>query len=80
MNTITKFADAWKVYGTKHKYSYYRKKPIVIKAIQMDKEFQIETLEGTMKGKKEDYLLEGLKGEVYPCDKEIFEKTYNKAI
>ena len=52
------------------------KRPIVIQAEQQDKEFEVETLEGTMKGKAGDYLIIGIKGEKYPCDKEIFEASY----
>lgn len=75
---ITKFADAWKLYGTKYDWANYKKKPVVVKAIQMDKEFTVQTMEGLMKGKEGDYLIEGIKQEVYPCDKDIFEKTYSK--
>ena len=76
---ITKFADAWKVYNTKYDWFHCRKKPVIIKAIQMDKPFKVKTKEGvSLAGKKNDYLLEGVAGEVYPCDKEIFEKTYKK--
>lgn len=52
------------------------KKPIPIKCIQIDEPFLVETLEGTMKGKKGDWLMVGINGEMYPCDKDIFEKTY----
>jgi len=75
---IKKFADAWKKYGTKYDWFHCRKKPITIKAIQMDKDFEVETLEGNHKGKAGDYLLEGVKQEVYPCRKDIFEETYKK--
>jgi len=79
MKIIRKFADSWKVYGTKYDWFNCRKKPVIIKAIQMDKEFKVATKEGvSLAGKKDDYLLEGVEGEVYPCDKNIFEKTYNK--
>jgi len=43
-------------------------------------EFKVDTLEGTMKGKPGDYLVQGINGEQYPCDKEIFEKTYDGVI
>jgi len=56
----------------------YRKKPVVVQAIQIDKPFEVETLEGTMKGKAGDFLIIGIKGEKYPCDKEIFEQTYEE--
>jgi hypothetical protein len=36
----------------------------------------IETLEGTMKADFGDYIIRGIKGEVYPCKPDIFEATY----
>lgn len=56
----------------------YRKKPLVIRALKMNCGFEVETLEGKMTGKKGDYLIEGIEGEKYPCDKEIFEKSYEE--
>jgi hypothetical protein len=56
----------------------YVKKPIVIEAFQMKDEFYVDTLEGKMKGNQGDYLLIGVKGEMYPCNKEIFEETYDQ--
>ena len=79
MEMIKKFADAWKVYGTKNDWFYCKKKPITIKAIEMDQSFAVETLEGTnYEGKAGDYLLEGIAGEVYICKKKIFEDSYKK--
>ncbi len=55
-----------------------RKKPIVVHAKQIDEEFRVDTLEGNYKqGKPGDYLMQGIDGELYICDKEIFEKTYD---
>jgi hypothetical protein len=54
-----------------------RKKPITITAYPISEEFEVETLEGTMKGKPGDWLMIGVNGEMYPCDKEIFAKTYD---
>lgn len=45
-------------------------------AVQMDEPFEVETLEGTMRGKAGDYLMRGIEGEYYPCNKQIFEETY----
>lgn len=59
-------------------FKIYTKKPVKIKAVQMEKEFEVKTLEGVLKGKIGDYLLQGIKGELYPCDKEIFEETYEE--
>lgn len=41
-----------------------------------DNNFIIKTLEGNMIATKEDYLIKGVNGELYPCKKDIFEKTY----
>ncbi len=38
----------------------------------------INTLEGTMKAEIGDYIIKGIKGEFYPCRKDIFEETYEK--
>lgn len=37
---------------------------------------KIKTLEGEMEGKEGDYIIEGVKGELYPCRQDIFEETY----
>ncbi len=52
------------------------KKRIPIDAIQIDEPFSVETMEGKMKGKAGDYLMKGIEGELYPCDKDIFDKSY----
>ncbi len=85
----------------------YRKKPVVIEAVQWDGknydeicqftgdwgghkkahedaeelahktgEMYIQTLEGTMKASKGDYIIKGIQGEFYPCKPEIFEASY----
>ena len=53
------------------------KKPIPIRCIHMSEAFEVTTLEGTLIGKAGDYLMVGVRGELYPCAKEIFEETYN---
>lgn len=87
----------------------FRKKPVVIEAIQYDGNngnalnnwshgtvvesqiceptennprgayIQIRTLEGTMIGNVNDWIIKGVNGEYYPCKPDIFEKTYEKA-
>jgi len=54
----------------------YRKRPIVIMAVELKEDTQIETLEGVMTGHAGDFLIQGVKGEVYPCKREIFLETY----
>ena len=44
-----------------------------------DDHYIIPTLEGDMLLGKDDMLITGVDGEIYPCKKEIFEKTYEKA-
>jgi len=59
-------------------FKVYKKKPMKIKAVQMPFSFEVKALEGIERGKAGDYLLQGVKGELYPCDKEIFEETYEE--
>ncbi len=56
----------------------YKKKPVVVNAEQVFESGTVETLEGTMKYNYGDYLITGIKGEVYPCRKDIFEETYDE--
>lgn len=39
-------------------------------------EMRIKTLEGVMTANRGDYIIKGIKGEIYPCKPEIFEMTY----
>lgn len=45
-----------------------------------DGEVYVDTLEGTMKMKNKvgDYLIRGIKGEYYFCEKLIFEESYER--
>lgn len=79
----------------------YRKKPVVIEAVQFngypwqkelydligsseypvksfDIHLRIETLEGTHRADIGDWIIKGVKGELYPCKPDIFEMTYEK--
>lgn len=40
---------------------------------------KIQTLEGVMDGMKGDWIIKGIKGEIYPCKPDIFEATYEPA-
>lgn len=91
---------------TSHEHvSFFRKKPIVIEAMQWDpdnpqpmldwltvlgagylhvvigglRELRITTLEGDMQVRPGCYVIRGVRGEVYPCEKSIFEETYETA-
>lgn len=39
----------------------------------------IETLEGTRRANVGDWIIQGVKGEFYPCKPDIFAKTYDPA-
>jgi hypothetical protein len=39
---------------------------------------EIDTLEGTMRGDKGDWIIRGIQGEFYPCKPEIFEASYDR--
>ena len=70
----------------------FRKKPVVIEATQWFKDgdhpavfignktgaAQIETLEGAHLVRPGDWIITGVKNEVYPCKPDIFEATYEK--
>lgn len=50
--------------------------PVSRKYLKMEKEFKVKTMEGITEGKAGDYLMRGVDGEMYPCDADIFHKTY----
>lgn len=50
-------------------------------ANQIDNDFlsnilTIPTLEGKMTASEGDYIIKGVKGEIYPCKPDIFDQTY----
>ncbi len=53
------------------------KKPIPIRVHQIDEDFSVVTPEGTLQAKSGDYLVVGVRGELYPISKAIFEETYD---
>ena len=44
-----------------------------------DAKMYIRTLEGTMRAEIGDWIIKGVKGELYPCKPDIFEATYELA-
>lgn len=54
----------------------YEKLPVPVRASRIDVEAVIKTKEGDMRAKPGDYIVEGIHGEIYPVDKEIFLDTY----
>jgi len=55
----------------------WKKRPVEIRAVQLKEKVAIKTREGTLYGEKGDFLIEGIKGEIYPCGKSIFFQTYD---
>ena len=39
---------------------------------------EISTLEGVMRADVGDWIIQGVKGEIYPCKPDIFEATYEQ--
>lgn len=60
------------------KFENFEKIPVIVQAYQTDEEIYIETFEGTMKANKGDWIIRGVKGEVYPCKPDVFDMTYKK--
>ena len=51
---------------------------ILLGNLTRDEEFRVKTMEGDYKqGKPGGYLMRGIEGELYICDQDIFEKTYD---
>ena len=40
---------------------------------------RIRTLEGTMTAESGSYIIRGIRGEFYPCERKIFEESYEEA-
>ena len=51
--------------------------PVRVKSVMSNIEFDIITLEGTMRMSPLDYLIIGVQGKIYPCKIDIFEETYD---
>ena len=45
-----------------------------------DEYASIKTLEGWMIATARDYIIRGIKGELYPCKEDIFKLTYDIAV
>lgn len=73
-NLLHAAANDWKGLPDSVKESY--EKGDIIFA---DGEIHIKTLEGTMIGGVQDYLIQGIKGEFYPCKPDIFVGSYSPA-
>lgn len=72
--------EAWQI-GSDEKYPDWLmeaiEKDIALEVV--DDHWLIRTLEGDHIGKVGDYIIQGVKGELYPCKPDIFEQTYEVA-
>jgi hypothetical protein len=56
----------------------FRKKPVVIQAYQTEVAMDIPTLEGVIHASPGDWVITGVKNEIYPCKPDIFALTYEE--
>lgn len=67
--------DNWSdVYKFIHQY----KGNMLSHALKPNGVLGIKTLEGIMTANQNDWIIRGVKGELYPCKPDIFEATYEK--
>lgn len=59
-------------------WTKFRKRPVVIEAYQTQSLVNIRTLEGWTQAKPGDWILRGIKKEIYPCRDDIFKETYEE--
>jgi hypothetical protein len=52
----------------------FRKRPVVIERSHV----VIRTLEGDMRAEPDDWIIRGVRGELYPCKPDIFAATYEE--
>lgn len=66
----------WENWGEMCEFAEVPKKATGLIARKEEISMQIETFEGKMIANEGDYIIKGILGELYPCRKDIFEKTY----
>jgi hypothetical protein len=77
-STLLDAGDRGKVCPKCDGWKSYRKLPVVVRARPAVEGEQITTLEGTMTASDGDYIIEGVKGEQYPCKPDVFRATYEE--
>ena len=60
------------------KWEKFRKLPVVVEAAVLPERLVIKTREGTIVGEKDEIVIRGIVGEIYPCGKAIFDETYER--
>jgi len=67
-------AEQWEGANLNDDNSMFKVPAVIIKSD--GSEFVVATLEGVMTGQLGDWLIRGVKGELYPCKPDIFAATY----
>lgn len=67
-------AEQWDGKNLNNDESMFQLGAVIIK--NDGSEFLVSTLEGVMAGQIGDWLIRGIKGELYPCKPDIFAATY----
>jgi hypothetical protein len=57
-------------------YRRARRRPVVVRCVQIDEPFQVGSLDGVVRGSPGDWLMEGVRGEMYVCHDALFHQTY----
>jgi hypothetical protein len=57
----------------------YRKKPVVVEAVQLTREVVVKSPEGEIRGNVGDWLVTGTHGEQYIVQAKIFRDIYEEA-
>lgn len=75
--------EAWQIPGTEDSASRFSAPIWLVSALLSGKVMAlreggvtIETLEGVLRGDVGDWIIQGVKGELYPCKPDIFDATY----
>lgn len=74
--------EAWKV-GSRSPYPDWLKNALATNTVMQllgrkSITYLISTLEGEMTAEAGDWIIQGVKGELYPCKDDIFKATYDK--
>ena len=54
----------------------FRKRPVIVDAVQQGHDFAIVTPAGPMAGRAGDWLITSVEGEQYPCKDSVFQQAY----
>lgn len=68
--------DGW---NWREVYQFMSDEPLMFtQDFRKEEYIRIDTLEGVMKARVDDYVIKGVHGEFYPCKPDIFHETYEE--